>query len=100
MSVTLVLILALAVALLVIILVAKMCRNLQEEKTRLEVELSKQKNTAQQLRLYAEELVKITDDKEKVADQIKEAKSDEEILAIIAGLVHANNDRVRDKAKG
>ena len=100
MSVTLVLILALAVALLVIILVAKMCRNLQEEKTRLEVELLKQKNTAQQLRLYAEELVKITGDKEKVADQIKEAKSDEEILDIIAGLVHANNDRVRDKAKG
>ena len=100
MSVTLALILALVVAILIIIFVAKMCRNLQEEKTRLEMELAKQKNTTQELRKYAEGLVKINGDKNKIADQIKEAQTDEEVLGIIAGLVHANNDRVRNKAKG
>ena len=95
MSVTLILIIALIVALAVIIFVAKMCRSLQEEKTRLEMELSKQKNISEELKRYTEELVKINGDKDKVADKIREAQSDEEVLDIIAGLVHANNNRVR-----
>ena len=100
MSATLILIILLIVALAAVVLVAKMCRNLQKEKKQLEAELSKQKRVSEELKRYTEELVKINGDKDKVAEQIKEAQSDEEVLNIIAGLVHANNDRMRNKAKG
>ena len=100
MSATLILIILLIVVLAAVVLVAKMCRNLQKEKKQLEAELSKQKRVSEELKRYTEELVKINGDKDKVAEQIKEAQSDEEVLNIISGLVHANNDRVRNKAKG
>ena len=71
-----------------------------QEIKRLEAELDGQKKVNQELLQYTKEIVKINSDKEEVAQQIQEAENEEELLAIIAGLVHTNNDRVRDKAKG
>ena len=66
----------------------------------LQTELRTQEKISQELQQYIKEIAKINSDKEDVAQQIQEAKNDEEVMAIIAGLVRDNNDRVRDKAKG
>lgn len=65
------------------------------EIKRLTAELESQKKVSQELQQYIKEIAKINSDKEDVAQQIHEAKNDEEVLAIIAGLVKSNNDRVR-----
>lgn len=65
------------------------------EIKRLTAELELQKKVSQELQQYIKEIAKINSDKEDVAQQIQEAKNDEEVLAIIAGLVKSNNDRVR-----
>lgn len=65
-----------------------------KEIKRLTEELEAQKKVSEELLTYTKEISKITGDKDKVADQINEAKNDEEVLAIIAGLVRTNNDRV------
>lgn len=95
MNTVLVLILVIIALLIIIIAIAKVCRKLQEDKTNLELELAKQKKISQELLHYAEEIAKINGDENKVAQQIKEAENEEELMAIIAGLVHTNNDRVR-----
>ena len=65
------------------------------EVKRLTAELEAQEKISQELQQYIKEIAKINSDKEDVAQQIQEAENDEEVLAIIAGLVSANNDRVR-----
>ena len=73
-------------------------KNLQkknQEFKRLQDELNGQKKINQELLQYTKEIAKINSDKEDVAQQIQEAEDDEEVMAIIAGLVHTNNDRVR-----
>lgn len=67
----------------------------KEEIKRLTAQLEAQKRISQELVAYTKEMAKISSDKDKVAEQIEEAKNDEEVMAIIAGLVSANNDRVR-----
>ena len=61
----------------------------------LTAELETQEKISQELQQYIKEIAKINSDKEDVAQQIQEAKNDEEVMAIIAGLVRSNNDRVR-----
>lgn len=75
-------------------------RKKNQEIKRLQAELEAQEKISQELQQYIKEIAKINSDKEDVAQQIQEAKNDEEVLAIIAGLVSTNNNRVRDKAKG
>ena len=70
------------------------------EIKRLTAELEAQEKISQELQQYIKEIAKINSDKEDVAQQIEEAENDEKVLAIIAGLVSTNNNRVRDKAKG
>ena len=69
-----------------------------KEIKRLTEELEAQKKVSEELCRYAKEIANINGDKDTVAQKIKEAENDEEVLAIIAGLVRTNNDRVRDKA--
>lgn len=66
-----------------------------EEIKNLKAELEFQRLTSKDLCHYIEEVLKIKDDKDKVAEQISEAKNEEEVLNIITSLVHANNNRVR-----
>lgn len=66
-----------------------------QEIKRLQAELDGQKKISQELLQYTKEIAKIDSDKEDVAQQIQEAENDEEVMAIIAGLVNTNNDRVR-----
>ena len=65
------------------------------EVKRLTAALESQKKINQELLQYTKEIAKIDSDKEDVAQQIQAAENDEELMAIIAGLVRNNNDRVR-----
>lgn len=100
MKVILILICVIVILLIALYFLGKICKTLQEDNANLAADLTKQKSISKELMHYAEEIAKINGDKDKVADQIKEAQNEEEVLSIIAGLVHTNNDRVRDKAKG
>ena len=73
----------------------KSSRKKDQEIKRLEAELDGQKKVNQELLQYTKEIAKINSDKEEVAQKIQEAENDEEVMAIIAGLVSDNNDRVR-----
>jgi septal ring factor EnvC (AmiA/AmiB activator) len=87
-----------ALLLILVFAVYAAIKNLQkkdQEIKRLEAELDGQKKINQELLQYTKEIAKINSDKEDVAQQIQEAENDEEVMAIIAGLVHTNNDRVR-----
>ena len=66
-----------------------------QEIKRLEASLEAQKKISSELVHYAEEVGKINGDQQNISEQIQEAENDEEVMAIIAGLVHTNNDRVR-----
>lgn len=67
----------------------------KKEINNLKNQLSAQKRISQELSSYIKEVTKIKGDESEVANSIKEAENDEEVLAIIAGLVSNNNDRVR-----
>lgn len=79
----------------VVYIAVKSRRKDKQEIKRLEGELEGQKKISQELLQYTKEVAKINSDKEEVAQQIQEAENEEELLAIIAGLVRDNNDRVR-----
>lgn len=90
----------LVVAALIVTLIAvvdvtiKQRKMSNDEIKRLTAELTTQKKISEELCFYVEEIARKNADKDKISEQIKEAKSDEEVLSIISGLVHANNDRV------
>lgn len=100
MKVIIILTIVIFILLIALYFLGKICKTLQEDNQNLAADLQKQKNVSKELMHYAEEIAKINGDKENVAGQIQEAQNEEEVLSIIAGLVHTNNDRVRDKAKG
>ena len=91
----------LVVAALIVTLIAVVDVSIKQKKEsakeikRLTDALESQKKISEELCLYAEEIARITGDKSKVSEQIKEAKTDEEVLSIISGFVKSNNDRVR-----
>ena len=64
------------------------------EIRRITEELEGQKQINKELVQYTKEITKINGDKEEIAQQIEEAKNEEEVMAIIAGLVRTNNDSV------
>ena len=87
---------ALAVILAAVVYSAVKDHNASEKEINsLKLKLEAQKKISAELVQYTKEITKINNDMDKVADQIKEAKNDEEVLSVIAGLVRANNDRVR-----
>jgi flagellar biosynthesis/type III secretory pathway M-ring protein FliF/YscJ len=92
---------ALLVTLVGVVYVAlKRFRTQTQEIKSLTAQLESQKRVAEELVNHAEDLSKIKGDKEEVAQKISEATTDEEVNEIISNLVRANNDRVRNKAKG
>lgn len=95
MKLALVLIIVVVILVITLYFLGRICKSLQEEVNYLNVELAKQKKVCKELRDYTEQLVKINGDKDNVAQKIKEAESDEEVLSIVAGIVNANNNRVR-----
>lgn len=86
----------LIIFLLIIILyfTAKVCKQLQTENNEMKIEFEKQKSTIAELLRHAEEVAMISADRGKVENEIKNAKTNEELVAIANAIVNANNDRL------
>ena len=78
----------------------KIFQKKNQEIKSLEAELTKQKQNMAYLVKHTEEIVKIEQSEDQVQEEIRNAKSDEEVADIINAIVNINNARVRDKAKG
>lgn len=83
------------ILIIIIYFTAKVCQQLQAENNELKIEFDKQKATIAELLRHAEEIAMISSDKGKVENEIKNAKTDEELVAIANAIVSTNNDRVR-----
>lgn len=94
--------LIITIGILVVLLfaIAKICKGLQEENTKLKDENLKQKNTIVEMYRHAEEVAQIQQDKSEINQKINEAKTDEEITEIINSIINLNNGKLRNKAKG
>lgn len=66
----------------------------------MEAELTKQKKNMAYLVKHTEEIAQIEKSEDQVQEEIRNAKSDEEVADIINAIININNARVRDKAKG
>lgn len=66
-----------------------------DEVKRLTGELEKQKQNMAYLVKHAEEIAKIESDEDSVQEEIRNAKTDEEVVDIINAIINVNNARVR-----
>lgn len=66
----------------------------------LEGEVQKQKQNMGHLVKHAEEIAKIEKDQVKVQEEIRNAKSDEEVADIINAIININNAKLRQQTKG
>lgn len=66
-----------------------------DEVKRLDGELEKQKQNMAYLVKHAEEIAKIESDEDKMQEEIRNAKTDEEVVDIINAIINLNNARVR-----
>lgn len=80
---------------IVLYFTAKVCKQLQAENDELKEEIEKQKKTIAELLRHAEEVAMISADKGKVENEIKNAKTDEELVNIANAIIGVNNDRLR-----
>ena len=83
------------VLILVLVIISKTLSSVRKEKKRLEGELEQAKTNIAYLYRNAKEIAKIEKDEKKVSEEIKNAKSDEEIFNIVNTVIAANNARVR-----
>lgn len=79
----------------VYILIKRLKAN-KKEIENLENKLSYAKENVSQLSAYIDKINKIKSDEKSISQQIKEAKSDEEVFSIIANIVSDNNSRVQN----
>lgn len=84
-----------AVLILVLVIISKTLSSVRKENKRLEGELEQAKTNIAYLYRNAKEIAKIEKDEKKVSEEIKNAKSDEEIFDIVNTVIAANNARVR-----
>ena len=83
------------VLILVLVIISKTLSSLKKENKRLEGELEQAKTNIAYLYRNAQEIAKIEKDEKKVAEEIKNAKTDEEIFDIVNAVIASNNSRVR-----
>jgi len=83
------------VLILVLVIIYKTLSSVRKENKRLEGELEQAKTNIAYLYRNAKEIAKIEKDEKKVSEEIKNAKSDEEIFDIVNTVIAANNARVR-----
>ena len=68
----------------------------KEKICELQNALESAKINIRQLSEYIDEVRKIKKEEKGIAQQIKEAKNDEEVFTIISSIVHSNNERVQN----
>lgn len=80
----------------VIIAMGKLYRMLAEENDELQADVKKQKENLSLLVNYSDEVARIYKSENDTTEKLKECKTDEEIADVIAGIISANNNRVRN----
>ncbi len=85
---------------LVCFIFLKLYLNEKKKTKELKDEIDKQKRNVAFLVRNAEAMQSIRNEKERVVNQIVEAKTDEEIADIVGAIVDANNSRVRNDNEG
>ena len=91
-----------AVCVLLFFLLKKMYgqnKKYSEQVAELEKTADVLRDNLKAFREYAENLDRIRSKKEETVERIQEAESDEEVAGIIADVIRANNERVRDDKK-
>lgn len=83
------------VLILLLVIVSKTLSSLKKENKRLEGELEQAKTNIAYLYRNAKEIAKIEKDENKFSEEIKNAKTDEEIFNVVNAVIAANNNRVR-----
>ena len=83
------------ILILLLVIISKTLSSLKKENKRLEGELEQSKTNIAYLYRNAQEIAKIEKDEKKVSEEIKNAKSDEEIFDVVNAVIAANNARVR-----
>lgn len=71
-----------------------------DEIKRLEAELQKQKHNMAYLVKHGQEIAQIEKDQDKVQEEIRNAKSDEEVADIINAVININNSKLRKQTEG
>ena len=82
-----------------VLLFGKVVFELLKKNRALRKELETKEAQVATLIKYSKEISEIVEDKEGITNEIRKAKTPEEISAIINGLVAANNERVQNNSK-
>ena len=71
-------------------------KKLKEENKQLNCKLDSARSNVEQLVEYIKSNDKIRKEEKKIAEEIKDAKSDEEVHSIISNIIALNNSRVQN----
>ena len=71
-------------------------KKLKEENRKLNCRLNTARNNVEQLTEYIQSTDSIHKEERKIAEEIKDAKTDEEIHSIISSIIALNNSRVQN----
>ena len=78
---------------------AKMCIKAKKEIRKLESNLNDQKRNIDYLIKHAEEIASVQQARKDWEKELREAKSDEEVVHIISTIIDANNKRMQESEK-
>ena len=88
------------IALLIILFLSLRCYFSEQKKNQeLREEIAQKNQCISYLYKNAKEIAAVNADKNKIEQEINNAKTDEEIAAIISDIIAINNNKLRDKAK-
>jgi len=71
-------------------------KKLKEENRQLNCKLDTARNNVEQLTNYITNTDRIRKEEKKIAEEIKDAKTDEEVHSIISNIISLNNSRVQN----
>lgn len=71
-------------------------KKLKQENILLESKLSSARSNVEQLTEYIKSTDRIRKEEKKIAEEIKDAKTDEEVHSIISNIIALNNSRVQN----
>lgn len=71
-------------------------KKLKEENRQLNCRLDTARNNVEQLTNYIKSTDRIRKEEKKIAEEIKDAKTDEEVHSIISNIISLNNSRVQN----
>ena len=89
----------LVITVFVVYVSIKTLRDKNEEVKHLKGELQHQKGNMAYLVQHAQEIAAIEADEDKVQEEIRNAKSDEEVADIINAIININNSKLREQTK-